>query len=75
MKAFYNGLREVRGPQKRGTAQLLDQDGEAVLTAKDETLSRFAQHFDQLLNVPGTVDQEALSSFTEVWKHGGLKLK
>ena len=66
MKAFYNGLREVCGPQKRGTAQLLDQDGETVLTAKDETLNRFAQHFDQLLNVPGTVDQEALSSLTDM---------
>ena len=33
MKAFYNGLREVYGPQNRGTAQLLDEDGETVLTA------------------------------------------
>ena len=36
------------------------------MTAKDETLNRFAQHFDQLLNVPGTVDQEALSSLTDM---------
>ena len=66
MKAFYNGLREVYGPQNRGTAQLLDEDGETVLTAKDDTLKRFAQHFDHLLNVPGTVEHEALNSLTDM---------
>ena len=62
MKAFYNGLREVYGPQNRGITQLLDQSGETVLTAKNDILKRFAQHFDLLLNVPGEVDQEALNS-------------
>lgn len=38
MKTCYTGFREVYGPQNRGTAQLLDQDGERVFTAKDDTL-------------------------------------
>jgi hypothetical protein len=42
-------------------AQLLALDGETVLTDKKETLKRFAQHFDQLLNVPRNVDTTALS--------------
>ena len=62
MKAFYNGLREVYGPQKRGTAQLFDVDGITILKEKDQTLNRFAQHFDQLLNVEGSVDPIALDS-------------
>ena len=62
MKAFYNGLREVYGPQRRGTAQLFDLDGITVLKEKDQTLNRFAQHFEQLLNVEGSVDQSALDS-------------
>jgi exonuclease III len=66
MKAFYNGLREVYGPQRKGTAQLLAQDGVTVLKEKGETLDRFAQHFDQLLNVPGTVDKAALEELPEV---------
>ena len=48
------------GPQRRGTAQLLAEDGTTVLKEKDETLNRFAQHFYELLNVPGTVDRTAL---------------
>jgi hypothetical protein len=60
MKAFYTGLREIYGPQKKGTTQLLAQDGVTVLKEKEETLNRFAQHFDQLLNVPGSVDKAVL---------------
>jgi len=66
MKAFYNGLKEVYGPTKRGTAQLLDHDGVTVLKDKDKTLNRFALHFDQLLNVPGTVDKDALNSLIDL---------
>jgi len=62
MKAFYNGLREVYGPQNRGIDQLLEQNGKTVLKARNDTLKRFAQYFDLLLNVPGEVDQEALNS-------------
>lgn len=66
MKAFYNGLREVYGPQNRETAQLLDQSCKTVLTAKNNTLKKFAQHFGQLLNVPGKLDQEALNSLKDM---------
>ena len=66
IKAFYNGLRMVYGPQKRGTAHLMDQDGVIVLKDKDKTLNRFAQHFDQLVNVPGTVDKHDLDSLTDL---------
>ena len=34
MKEFYNGLREVYGPQYRGSNQLLASDGETVLKEK-----------------------------------------
>ena len=66
MKAFYNGLREVYGPQRRGTGQLIADDGVTILKDKDETLNRFAQHFDQLLNVPGTVDKAALDELPDI---------
>jgi len=66
MKAFYNGLKEVYGPQRRGTAQLLDKDGVTVLKERNETLNRFAQHFDQLLNVPGTVDNNTLDELPDI---------
>ncbi|KAF6032298.1 hypothetical protein EB796_009399 [Bugula neritina] len=59
MKSFYGGLREVYGPVKRGTSQLTALDGNTVLQEKSEILNRFADHFAQLLNVPGTLDIKA----------------
>ena len=53
------------GPQNRGTDQLLDRNGETVLTAKEDTLKRLTQYFDHLLSVPDTVDHEALSCLTD----------
>ena len=37
-------------------------DEVTILKEKDQTLNRFAQHFDQLLNVKGSVDPLALDS-------------
>jgi len=65
MKAFYRGLREVYGPQRRGTTQLNTMDGESVLQDKNEIIGRFAEHFEQLLNIPGNIDQVALDNITE----------
>ena len=62
MKAFYNGLKEVYWPQKKRTSQLFDVDGVTILKQKNQTFNRFAQHFDQLLNVKGSVDPLALDS-------------
>ena len=62
MKSFYRGLREVYGPAKRGTTQLTALEGTTVLQGKSEILNRFAEHFDQLLNVPGNLDDRAASA-------------
>ena len=37
-----------------------------MLKEKDETMNRFAQHFNQLLNVPGTVDKVALDELPDL---------
>ena len=50
------------GPVKRGTTQLAALDGTTVLREKSEILGRFAKHFDQLLNIPGTFDVRAASA-------------
>ena len=62
MKSFYGGLREVYEPVKRGTTQLTALDGTPVLREKSEILGRFAEHFDQLLNIPGALDVGAASA-------------
>jgi len=38
------------------TTQLTALDGNAVLQEKSEIFNRFADHFAQLLNIPGTLD-------------------
>lgn len=64
MKAFYNGLREVYGPKKRGTIQLKSEDRHAIFQEETELLDGFAERFDHLLNIPDDVDSNALNSIT-----------
>ena len=66
MKALHKGLREVYGPQPWRTTQVVAEDGTTVLKEKEKTLNRFAQHFVQLLNVPGTVDITVLDDFPDI---------
>ena len=65
-KTIYKGLKEFYSPQNRGTAQFIADDGEMVLKMRDETLHWFAQHLDQLLNVPGLVNEAALNELPNV---------
>ena len=66
IKTFCNGLREIYGPQKRGTERLIAQDGVIILKEKEDTLNCFAQHFNHLLNVSGVVDQTALNQLPDI---------
>ena len=72
MREFYQGLREVYGPQKRGTTQLKTLDGDSILQDKNQILDRFAEHFNQLLNVPGDTDQRALDKISQRPTPNGL---
>ena len=49
-------------PQKRGTIQRTVLDGETEIQEKAETLDRFANQFDQLLNMTGKVDRSAVDT-------------
>ena len=62
MKKFYHNLREVFGPQKRGTAQLTSLDGLTIVKDKWQIVQRFSEHFKQLLNIQGETEQSALAS-------------
>ena len=59
MKTFFTGLKEIYGPKPRGLIQLKAMDGETVLQEKAKILDRFADHFDQQLNNPGDLTEEA----------------
>ena len=60
MKTFA-GLKGVYGPQSTGASPLFDTDGETLVKDPFLITARWAQHFDQLLNRPSTIADEAIA--------------
>ncbi|KAM9333757.1 uncharacterized protein KZ484_018739 [Pholidichthys leucotaenia] len=65
IKTFFTGLIEIYSPKPRGLIQLKAMDGETVLQEKDKILDRFADHFDQVLNNPGDLTEEAKEALVQ----------
>lgn len=61
MRCFYKQLKEVWGPQKRGATTLKSADGTELITDRRKVDERWREHFEQLLNVLGSIQPEALS--------------
>ena len=55
MKGFYNGLKEVWGPKKKGPVQLKSADGKETFSDSKRVVARWSEHFQKLLNVPGDI--------------------
>ena len=71
MKTFFTGSREIYGPKLRGLTQRKAMDDETVLQEKDKILDRFSDHFDQLLNNPRDLSEEAKEALVQqsvVWR-------
>ena len=60
MKGFYNGLKEVWGPKKKGPAHLKSTDGMESFPDSKRVVARWSEYFKKLLNVPGDINHEAL---------------
>ena len=65
-KRFYDALKTVYGPQSTGSSPLLTADGTQLLTEKKQILDRWAEHFDQVLNRPATINDEAIARLPQV---------
>ena len=65
MKGFYNGLKEVWGPKKKGPVQLKSTDGMETFSDSKRVVARWNEHFQKLLNVPGDIDHEALDNIPQ----------
>ena len=65
MKGFYNGLKEVWGPKKKGPVQLKSTDGMETVSDSKRVVARWSEHFQKLLNVPGDIDHEALENIPQ----------
>ena len=53
------------GPKKKGPVQLKSTDGMETFTDSKRVVTRWSEHFQKLLNVPGDIDQEALDNIPQ----------
>ena len=65
MKGFYNGLKEVWGPKKKGPVQLESTDGMDTFSDSKRVVARWIEHFQKLLNIPGDIDHKALGNMPQ----------
>ena len=60
MHNFYNATKKVYGPQTRSTAPVRSADGVTLLRNKSDIITRWAEHFRELLNVNTPTDPSFL---------------
>ena len=65
-KRFYDALKAVYGPQCSGSSPLLSADGNTLLTDKAQILERWAEHFNDVLNRPASINEEAIARLPQV---------
>ena len=71
-KGFYNGLKEVWGPKKKGQVYLKSTDGMKIFSESKRVVARWCEHFHKLLNVPSDIDHEALDNIPQCITKTGL---
>ncbi len=65
-KKFYSAVKAIYGPLVSGTTPILSADGSTLLTEKEKILDRWAEHFNNVLNRPSTINEEAISKLPQV---------
>nr|VZI34301.1 unnamed protein product [Spirometra erinaceieuropaei] len=64
----------VYGPPTKGTAPLLNADGNTLLTEKTQILQRWAEHFRGVLNRPSVISDAAIERLPQVETNVDLDL-
>ena len=65
INGFYNGLKEVWRPKKKGPVHLKSTDGMKIFTNSKRVVSRWNEHSQKLLNVPDDKYHEALDNISQ----------
>ncbi|XP_076047086.1 uncharacterized protein LOC143028608 [Oratosquilla oratoria] len=66
-KRFYDALEAVYGPQSSGSSPLLSADCSTLLTEKELILERWSEHFNNVLNRPAQINDEAIARLPQVF--------
>jgi len=64
-KSFYDGLKAVYGPRDSGSIPVRSRDGSTLITDCEGILSRWAEHFHEVLNQAPTFDPSVLSQIPD----------
>ncbi|XP_076445488.1 uncharacterized protein LOC143283197 [Babylonia areolata] len=65
-KCFYDALKAVYGHQSFSSSPLLNVDGTQLLTEKKQILEWWAEHFNNVLNRPANINEEAIAFLPQV---------
>ena len=65
-KRFYDAVKALYGPQPVSSSPLLSADGTTVLTEKSQILERWAEHFENVLNRPSHINEDAIRRLPQV---------
>ncbi|XP_064115083.1 uncharacterized protein LOC135221191 [Macrobrachium nipponense] len=60
MRSLFSGMKTIFGPSSQGLAPLRSQDGTRLLKNNNEILSRWKEHFEELLNRDPVIDEDVL---------------
>ena len=66
MKKVHDALKTVYGSTSSGTTPLLSAHRSSLLTDKDAILIKWAEHFDNVLNRPSTINDNAINRSPQV---------
>lgn len=71
-KRFYAALKAIYGPQAIGTSPLQSADGASLITEKIKILERWAEHFNNVLNRPSTINDNAIDRLPQAMINSAL---
>ena len=60
MRGLFSGMKAVFGPRSQGLTPLRSKDGTQLLKSNNDILSRWKEHFEELLNRNPVIDEDVL---------------
>ena len=66
MKKFHDALKTIYGPKSSGAITLLSADGSTLLTDKEVTFKRWAEHLNSVLNRPSSINDDAIDRLPQI---------
>ena len=74
-KEFYRSLNAIYGRQpSAGSAPMMDAKGEHLIADKGQILERWREHFDNVLNRPSSINEEAINRLPQIDMNPSLAL-